>query len=55
MCQFLDQLFPVLTFQQRHILVKGCGKAAAAHDDSKRESASPKSERTDSKIGILHE
>ena len=34
---------------QRHILVKGCGKAAANSDDVKRESHSPKSEAVESK------
>ncbi|KAH3910155.1 hypothetical protein HBI56_223080 [Parastagonospora nodorum] len=54
-CNHCDKSFSRKDALKRHILVKGCGKAAAAHDDSKRESASPKSERTDSKIGILHE
>jgi len=40
---------PLLTNLQRHILVKGCGKAAANSDDTKRESHSPKSEAVESK------
>lgn len=48
-CNHCDKSFSRKDALKRHILVKGCGKIAAANDDSKRESGSPKSEPVDSK------
>ncbi|KAF1916915.1 hypothetical protein BDU57DRAFT_249628 [Ampelomyces quisqualis] len=48
-CNHCDKSFSRKDALKRHILVKGCGKVAAANDDSRRESGSPKSEPIDSK------
>lgn len=51
-CNHCDKSFSRKDALKRHILVKGCGKAIASSDETKRESHSPKSEPVDSKAGI---
>ncbi|KAI8934935.1 hypothetical protein NX059_008603 [Plenodomus lindquistii] len=51
-CTHCDKSFSRKDALKRHILVKGCGKAMASHDDAKRESHSPKSEALDAKSHI---